>query len=91
MIVKVKQRDLNDGKQRVCSSCPIALAVNRDLKEGCYATVGRFQVNIWKDDKYTSYDAPSEVHDFVKGFDGVGNVAPFNFLLPVDKRFLKNR
>lgn len=85
LTVEVTQDDIAAGKPEEALSCPIALAVCRQLGVNAElnADVGTVDVenNLWIHDEDISYvyPLPDEARDFIANFDIDGPVDPFKF------------
>lgn len=84
MLVTVTAEDIKNGQKKVCSRCPIALAVIRASGKkfasvvpgefGCGDTDPNFPGGQWK-----RYSMPDVAYDFMRRFDTDRYVEPFTF------------
>lgn len=91
LIVEVTQEDIDNGKRRNCSRCPIALALmrkfNLDPSEDSLdaASVGLTIASIFpvmhRERKPQYFNMPDEASEFIKDFDSKLPVKPFSFTL----------
>lgn len=77
--IEVKRRDILLGKRCSSSSCPIAKAIKRTLKQPIH--VGHFVVHTGE----SEIELPREARDFISWFDNGLKVKPFSFKLMVPK------
>lgn len=89
MIINVTQQDIDQGVRATCSFCPVALAMNREIKKPplridvtreawCFTLRGNpAGLNFF----------PVSVRDFIAHFDAGRPVTPFSFT--VSTRFLE--
>ena len=93
--VNVTEDDIVKGIKGNCSQCPVALAVNRILKDRFFSAIGGLRVTIseygMKDYDIHMSDS-HELWSFVRQFDDYGpNYAhPFSFSLDIPEGFLLN-
>lgn len=82
-LISVTRKDINEGKKLSQSSCPIALAIRRDL-DIAYVRVEENFVRIL-DDYFTHRHLSSSAQKFIDNFDNKGkkSVKPFSFYLEV--------
>lgn len=91
LILEVTQEDIDNGKRRNCSLCPIALALmrkfNLDPSEDSLdaARVGLTMASIFpvmdRKRKSQYFYLPDEASEFIKDFDSKLPVKPFSFTL----------
>ena len=81
MKIEVTQKDIDNGVQGECQSCPIALAFKRN------SNIKRVYVNTKSIDVLhygigvKSYELPKKAKTFIKRFDRQEPVKPFSFEL----------
>ena len=81
MRVKVTRKDIEKGKRRMYAACPVALAIRKKRKVQ-YAIVGEDDCCIrFADHLEEGVPLPLEARAFIKRFDGMEPVAPFEFEL----------
>ncbi len=86
LTIQVTQEDINQGKQGDCKFCPVALAIQRCLKqldpEGSYRPeVYVSHIAICSDEGFVSYDHKPRVNRFLFHFDTNKPVHPFTTIL----------
>ncbi len=79
--IEVTQHDIDNGKRKSCTKCPVALAVNRTLR--AEASVGKRTINIIYGDATfeEGISTPTSAADFIRKYDEGEEVKPFNFEL----------
>lgn len=76
--IDVTQNDINCGKRRRCTKCPVALAVRRVLGEP--VKVQSFSIHY----KSRRIAMSRKVEDFVRRFDERQPVRPFSFVFDTE-------
>ncbi len=81
--VSVTEEDIKWGTPRTCYSCPVALALCRELGWHGADVTERFVTRIDEEgDSVETFCTPAVVTRFVKAFDANRPVKPFSFTLP---------
>ena len=75
--IKVTQEDIDLGLAYEASSCPVALALQREL-DMPGASLCSSNITVGEH----NYNPPDEVRDFVVAFDNGKEVKPFSFTMP---------
>lgn len=87
--INVTAKDILHGKWADCTSCPVALAIRRRLKDHYYFKVNSMGLDIGP--LYIRFE--DKVCSFIYNFDFGGSfddkVKPFKFELNIPSRFLK--
>lgn len=89
--ITVSEEDVREGQARSCSHCPVALAIQRQLKPGFTPQVGPQDWQIYEGanlqirDMHISHALvfgkfPATVTDFILGFDRGGRDAAWAYL-----------
>ena len=90
--ISVTNRDIERGCRSECCSCPIALAINRRLKEQYNAHVNRTFLRLFKKHAVNwGTVLPIRVMTFVDQFDDCKAVKPFRFQVDIPKKYLRER
>jgi hypothetical protein len=76
--VEVTQEDIDSGMPKICSQCPVALAMRR--AEGRVWMVGYGVLELLQA-PYSVVTAPTGVTQFISDFDRNNPVAPFSFTI----------
>jgi hypothetical protein len=79
--IYVTKDDIEQGETDSCRKCPVALAVNRRLKRGCFAVVGGTFIDVYNPPGYETVKLPAKVTAFIRNFDAQNLVKPFRFEL----------
>jgi len=79
--ISVTQADIDDGRHRDCTSCPLALAVRRALPSLPGLSVGNW--GIFPDPRRDPIELPDTARIFVATFDADLPVEPFSFTIDV--------
>jgi hypothetical protein len=90
MNIYVTKDDIKFGKRGTCAECPVALAVNRRLKEGYFATVGARTVTIRIHGTLKvaqTLHLGKKVQDFITDFDWCCSPKPLRFSLDVKEDY----
>ena len=91
--IQVSQEDIDEGKPRNCSICPVALAVNRHLKPCYVSEVDPYDITIYEcNERGTAMTCkfiprPREVNRFINEFDTLKTGKPFSFQIDTDKLY----
>lgn len=87
MIIQVTQQNIDSGQRLAACSCPVALAILRDLPQygvGVSSTgITLVRLPIEAKHPHTTLVTPRDVIAFVKAFDRGADVSPFKFELVV--------
>lgn len=81
-LVRVTKSDIALGKPGIPSNCPVAIAINRKLKNGQKASVLSDTFKIYDREHKTvrsNIKLPGRVYTFVKRFDHLLIVKPMSF------------
>lgn len=76
-LISVNEEDIQRGERTQAESCPVALALYRELNPGVPILV--YGDTIWIG--LGLYKAPRSVSRFVKHFDRTGKGKPFRFFI----------
>ncbi len=97
--VNLTLKDLINGKQCVSNCCPIALALERELKDTCEISIGVADVEIWDWNNKEEGDIegdiiplPGEAIEFIITFDGRetrDKAEPISFDIDIPEKYLK--
>ena len=81
MTIHVTQEDIDHGRRRSCTNCPVALALERITGE--MWEVGL--LSAWKllEKSYPSKTLPKKAHKFILAFDEGRKTKPFSFDMPI--------
>jgi hypothetical protein len=85
--IEVTQEDIDKGERRQCNTCPVALAITRQLPEelkGCVVSVTCLNATIFSKNTrgiLRHAELPEEAADFIQRFDDHIGVQPFTFSL----------
>lgn len=87
IVVNVTAKDIREGKQHECDSCPVARAISRKLNRSVRVLITAFRYfqsprRGWSD----LLPLPSKAEFFIAAFDGYKPVRPFRFTLNVPSR-----
>ena len=80
-VITVTAEHIAKGVRRICSSCPVALAI-ADAFPGADVWVGGISFDLYFDGGLTTIggvDLPADVEVFIHAFDDGYEVAPFSF------------
>ena len=78
--VNVTQKDIDEGKERSCERCPVALAVNRALDTDTNeCSVSGYAVHLDGPTSTGFAQLPDEAVKFIERFDCRRLVTPFTF------------
>lgn len=85
MKIEVTQDDINNGCIHRIKQCPVALAINRVLAEGCQAFVYGAVISIQTSNGLEIFSTltPAIARNFIKIFDKSEDVSPFTFDLDI--------
>lgn len=89
--IEVTKEDIEKGTREKCSTCPVALAVNRHLAKQFFVKAFRFSVDVWQNEPRTLkyYCNPGHaIDEFIRYFDMGLPVQPFSFDLDIPSEFL---
>lgn len=91
VLLQVTKDDIENGRRGSRYSCPVALAVNRALKPGCYCTIGANIGTIYNFDRLLAetFSVPNIVTFFVNRYDHSIPVEPFQFYVTLPEDALK--
>ena len=92
-VVEVRSEDIEYGKRKDCTACPIALAIVRLVTERTCVKVSRDDVEMWRSqlDRYSLFpELPEEAREFIARFDKDLPVVPFSFELDIHWKFLRS-
>lgn len=82
MKIEVTQKDIDNGVQGECQSCPIALAFKRTSNsKRVYVNTKSIDVCHRGNQGVKTYELPKKAQTFVKRFDRQEPVKPFSFEL----------
>lgn len=89
--VKVEWKHIFGGQRRSACWCPVALAIQEQLKPVCvtypHVKVGQTKYRFGAVDD--DFLLPDQVREFVAAFDGFVSVTPFEFELDVPDTMLR--
>lgn len=101
--INVTQEDIEEGQRGDCRSCPIALAINKCLKNmyfceidgSVFADIYRVSNNRFVPQRMETYiinlkDYIKQVKSFIKDFDESTPVSPFTFTVDIPDELLKD-
>ena len=88
--IEVQQQDILKGVRQDCNLCPVALAITRKFPNASIVGVmpGRVHIRFRLPDEtiFFSAKSPRSATRFINAFDsGVKTVAPFNFILNLQR------
>lgn len=81
MRVDVTAEDIEKGKRRDASQCPVALALSRTAGGLWFVSD-----DAWESGTGLERDLPNEVHQFIDDFDAGLPAEPFSFEFPDSER-----
>lgn len=91
--IDVTAEDIAEGKQIICTACPVARAINRRLAPGWEAAVGSGEYVLdpetWSDHCSVEGLLPPAASEFILAFDLGRPVAPFSFQLDLPDYLLR--
>ena len=102
VIINVTQEDIEEGQRGNCRSCPIALAINKCLKNmyfceidgSVFADIYRVSNNRFVPQHTEMYinlkDSIEQVKSFISDFDASTPVSPFTFTADIHDELLKD-
>lgn len=78
--VTVTREHIDQGEQRSCSNCPIALAFDAAIPDALDSSVTGGYASVWTDlRRVVTYELPIEAREFIQDFDEGSPVSPFTF------------
>ncbi len=89
--MQIEQRDIVNGERRNCGACPIALSVNRHLKDGLHCDICHTYGSVYcgDQDRYT-FKLPQAAVDFIQNFDSEEvDVEPFQMEVDIPHEYLR--
>lgn len=92
--IDVTNADISNGVRLECTSCPVALAIDKLLKPIFQASVHSGYIILYRHEFHNYNDAEvigsldKSVRSFIKRFDINGYVEPFTFELDIPDKFL---
>jgi hypothetical protein len=77
VVVEVTAEDIAGGTRECAGACPVALALNRHVKEASVMCINMY----WRDEarEYHRAPTPDHVRDWFERFDAGRKVEPFSF------------
>jgi hypothetical protein len=87
--IKVTPYDIKNGDAGNIFSCPVALAVNRALKDDATSRVGVSTITIVHDGGRHTIVSSSEVCNWIHQYDTRKKVEPCTFTLEIPEKFLE--
>ena len=88
---QVTQNHINAGHKSDIRLCPIALAINGELKPEYRAWIGMWGMHITEGDKRVfSEQLPTLVRRFRYDFDNYNHVTPISFTLSIPAKYVKD-
>lgn len=87
--VEVTRKHINEGVQRNCNSCPIALAIKGVVKDDVDVSVGWLKMALSLGNYDRELWSPTEAMQFARRYDNGHDVHPITLELDIPERFLK--
>lgn len=84
MKISVEQTDIDNGCTDNETTCPIALALERQVPNITGVQVYQHQAVIWYDETKIEVELPDTAKRFITLFDGENPVLPFEFEIAVE-------
>lgn len=91
MLIKVTKEHINKGKQKDCTKCPVALAIQDVVREGYAVHVNGIMATIYDATRFhASYPLAYPTTMWIMSFDQRSwAMKPFEFLLPIEEQYLR--